>query len=129
MHRLNEPGLDRARAIEGARAPIEFSTVLKEFNDAMKYLLAGTSRTEQDSLEMVDLNARASEVELLTTGVSSTFPADVQCSGYARVPLLVFERISRAIRNLRNDSIHVSIEVSTIKVGKISFFHPEFRSG
>jgi hypothetical protein len=113
------------RAIEGARAAIEFSADLKEFNKAVKYLLAGTSRTEQDSLEMVDLNARAPEVELVTTGVSSPFPADVKSSGYARVPLPVFERISRAIRGLQDDSIQVLVQIGTIKVGKLSFLHPE----
>lgn len=122
---MNESRLDAPRPIGGACAAIEFSADLKEFNKAVKYLLAGTSRTEQDSLEMVDLNARAPEVELVTTGVSSPFPADVQCSGYARVPLLVFERISRAIRNLRRDSIQVLIETGTIRVGKLSFLHPE----
>ena len=122
---MKESGLDPLRATDGAHAPIEFSAVLKEFNMAVKYLLAGTSRTEQDSLEMVDINVRAAEVELVTTGVSSPFPAEVRRSGYARVPLPVFERISRAIRGLRNDSIRVSVEIGTIKVGKLSFSHPE----
>jgi hypothetical protein len=91
----------------------------------VKYLLAGTSGTEQDRLEMVDINARSPDVELVTTAVSSAFPADLRTSGYARLPLLVFERISRAIRNLRKDSIQVLIEAGTIRVGKLSVLHPE----
>jgi hypothetical protein len=121
---MKETGLDGPRSIEGARSAIEFSADLKGFNRAVKYLLVGTSGTERDSLEMVDLNARGDEVELVTTGASSPLSADVGSSGYARVPLLVFERISRAIRQLRNDSIRVSIEAGTIKVGKLSFLHP-----
>lgn len=122
---MKESGLNPFRATEGSHASIEFSAVLKEFNMAVKYLLAGTSHTEQDSLEMLDINVRAAEVELVTAGVSSPFPAEVRRSGYARVPLLVFERISRAIRGLRNDSIRVSVEQGTIKVGKLSCSHPE----
>ena len=122
---MRESGLDAPRSNDGASAAFEFSADLKEFNKAVKYLLVGTSGTEHDSLEMVDLNARGAEVELVITGASSPFSADVRSSGYARVPLLVFERISRAIRQLRNDSIRVSIEASTIKVGKLTFLHPE----
>ena len=124
-HRMKESGLNAPRSNEGAIAAVEFSADLKEFNKAVKYLLAGTSRTEQDRLEFVDVNAQAPEVELVTSGVSSPFPADVRTSGYARIPLLVFERISRAIGTFRKESIRVLIKAGKMKVENSVFSHGE----
>jgi hypothetical protein len=127
-HRRTEAKEDLGQQVsnEVAYAKVEFSCLLKEFADAVKYLLAGTSRTRQDWLEKVDVNAGESDVDLVSTGASSAFPAEVRTSGYARVPLPVFDRISRAIRTLGAASVRISIETGTIKVSDdLVFAHPE----
>jgi hypothetical protein len=41
------------------------------------------------------------------------------------LPLPVFERIARALRTLPDDSIDVSIERASMKMGTLVFSHPE----
>jgi hypothetical protein len=124
------PGRERPASknpptIEEAKTSVEFSADRKEFNEAVKCLIGGTSGTEQDRLEFADVNARTSEVEFVATGVSSGFLADVRTTGYARVPLRLIERISRVIRTLGEDKIKVSIGTGVIKVASLVFSHPE----
>jgi hypothetical protein len=119
------PESENSRSIEEANTAIEFSADRQEFNEAVKCLLGGASGTEQDRLEFADVNARTSEVEFVKTGACSGFLAGVRTKGYARVPLRVFKRISRAIRTLREDTIEVSIGTGVIKVARLVFSHPE----
>jgi hypothetical protein len=116
---------ENPHSIEEAITLVEFSAHRKEFNEAVKYLLAGASRTDQELLEFADVNVRTSEVEFVTTGASSGLLVEVRTPGYARVPLPLFERISRAIQMLREDAIVVSIGTGVIRVAKLMFSHPQ----
>jgi len=109
--------------MERGNGPLAFTVRLTDLNQAVKYLLAG--RLLKSRLEFVDLNARTSEVELVTTSTSAAFPAVVSISGYARVPLQVFEGISRAVRMLGGDSAVVTVKPGEIRVASVVFSHPE----
>ena len=113
------------RSTEGATAAVEFSADLKKFNGAVKYLFAGKSGARQARVDFVDLNAIASQIEMVIPGASSACAAEIRSSGYARLPLPVFERIARALRTLPDDSIDVSIERASMKMGTLVFSHPE----
>jgi hypothetical protein len=115
---------DALRSSRGAIG-VEFTVERHEFNRAVKFLLAGTSRAEQARLEFVDLNATPDQIELVTTGTSSACPAIVSRAGYARIPLGMFERISRSIRTLRIEQIQVLIEPGAMRIGTLAFSHPE----
>jgi hypothetical protein len=118
-------GTDTLRSTEGATAAVEFLADLKELNKAVKYLFAGKSGSTQARVDYVDLNAFASQIEMVIPGASSAFAAEIKASGYARLPLPVFERIERVIRRLHDDSINVSIVTGSIKMGTVVFSHPE----
>jgi hypothetical protein len=110
--------------MEGGTSPLAFTVRLTDFNQAVEYLLAGRSQGEAQ-LDFVDLNARGSEVELATTSTSSTFPAEIKTTGYARVPIQVFERVSRAARMLRQPSALVTVKPGKIRVATMLVSHPE----
>jgi hypothetical protein len=125
----NPPGDSKAEArhatsVEVGKGPIVLTAQLREFRKAVKYLLAGQSRIKAE-MHFVDINATDSEVELVTTSSSSSFPAEVKTSGYARLPRKVFERIVRAVRMLRLDSAVVTIKPGEIRFAKLVFSHPE----
>ena len=122
------PGQWGARMLSSANVEkgcFEFSAALDELNQAARFLMAGASHGKQQLLDSVDFNGSGSQVELVTAGVSSAFRARVLISGYARVPLAMFERIRRAIRMLKHDEIHVRIESGAMKVESMEFSHPE----
>jgi hypothetical protein len=110
--------------VEIGKGPIVFTVRLREFLKAVKYLLACRS-SGKGQLDLVDLNARGSEVELVTTSSSSAFSAEIKASGYARLPLLTFERIARAVRMLRRDSAVVTIKPGEIRFDKLVVSHPD----
>jgi hypothetical protein len=118
-------GSETLRSTEGATAAVEFSADLKEFNKAVKCLFAGKSSARQATVDSVDLNVVASQIEMVIPGTSSSFAAEIRTSGYARLPLPVFERIARALRTLRDNSINVSVETGSMKMGSLVFSHPE----
>jgi len=118
-------GTKTLRSTEGATAAVEFLADLKKFNKAMKYVFAGKSGPRQARVDFVDLNAFASQIEMVIPGASSAFAAEIRVSGYARLPLPVFERIGRVIRRLHDDSINVSIVTGSMKMGTVVFSHPE----
>ncbi len=99
---------------EGEMGPVTFAVRLKDFKAATKFLLTGLPRAKA-KLDSADLNAHGSEVELVTTGSSSAFPAEIKTPGYARLPLQVFERIVRSVRMLRLDSAVVTIQPGEIR--------------
>jgi len=104
---------------------VEFDVHLKEFVRAVKFLFTGRPRGKKAQGEWVDINAFGEEVELVATGVSAGFPAEVRKSGYGRVPYLFFERFIKAIKTLASPSVHVSIEPGKIKAENLTFSHPE----
>lgn len=112
-------------SLKATKAAVEFSAAMVEFSRAVKGLFAGGSLGGKARLEFVDLNATLFQVELVTTGTSSAFPAAISSEGYARIPLVTFGRISRAIRMLRITEIKLRIEPGTIRVGTLVFSHPE----
>lgn len=75
--------------------------------------------------EYVDINARDSEIELVSTSASSAFPAEVSSSGYARAPYLLFEWLSKAMKTLRQSSVRVSIVEGQVRAANLTFSHPE----
>jgi hypothetical protein len=129
--RMKPPGGTEARlwetprSTEGATAAVEFSVDLKEFNQAAKHLFAGKSGTRQARFDFVDLNAVASQIKMVIPGASSALTTEIKTSGYARVPLTVFERICSALHKLPDDLIEVSIRTGSMKIGALTFSHPE----
>jgi len=82
-------------------------------------------RGRQAQAEFVDINARNSEIELVSTSVSSAFPAEVISSGYARAPYLVFEWFSKAVKTLRQPSVRIAIQEGQVKAASLTFTHPD----
>ena len=58
--------------------PVEVSFRPKDFNNALKQLFALKSTRGQPKLEYVDFNTGDDEVELVTTGIASSFPGSNQ---------------------------------------------------
>jgi len=104
---------------------IQFHAELSEFANAAKSLLVGRPRGKKVELEFVDVNAKDSEVELVSTGTSVSFPADIKSAGYARIPYPVFERTSKSWRTLSEKRVLVLIDAGRLVVGPFSLSHPE----
>jgi hypothetical protein len=109
--------------MEVKRMQIEVSFRVKDLRDALKSLFALKPKGELARIEYVDLNATNDEVELVMTGMSSTFPAEVQTGGYARIPYLAFERLSLALKTLPAKPLSLSIGPGQLKVGTFTFNH------
>ena len=54
--------------------PVEVSFRLKDFKNALKHLFVLKPTRGQAKLEYVDFNTGDDEVELVTTGIASSFP-------------------------------------------------------
>lgn len=79
---------------------IEFVAMRDELVKALKYMRPARPQGRKAQSEFVDLNARGSEIELVSTSVSTVFPAEVTSCGYARTPYLVFEWFGARIADL-----------------------------
>jgi hypothetical protein len=104
---------------------VEFNVQLREFTKAVRFLLTGRPRGKDAQGEWVDINARGCEVELVATGVSAGFQAEVTNSGYGRLPYLLFERFSKSIKTLATPSLHVSIEPGKVTAANLTLTHPD----
>jgi hypothetical protein len=104
---------------------VEFTVKIHEFMKAVKFILAGRAPGKKAQVEFVDLNARDGEVELVATGVSVDFPAEVVTSGYGRAPHPVFEWFSRAVKTLHQPTVRVLIEPGKAKAANLTFSHPD----
>lgn len=96
-----------------------------DFANAVKCLLGGVPRGRRAQIEYVDINVRNDEVELVGTGVSSAFAAQIVSSGYSRVPCRVMEGLYKSLKTLRQASLNVSIETGAVKMGSLAIRHPE----
>lgn len=103
---------------------VEFTVQLRELKEAFRPLLAAKPRGKKAHLEYVDITAESGEVTLVIAGASSAFPAEVKSGGYARVPLVFFERFSQVLRTLNQQAITVSIQSGQIKAGSMTFTNP-----
>lgn len=70
---------------------------LHELRLALKYLFAPNVPKKYARPQFVDVNARESEVELVTTGASVPFPAHVTRGGYGRAPYMAVDWLRRAV--------------------------------
>ena len=105
--------------------PIEFSVQRKEFGKALRFLIGGKGQSKQAQFDFIDLNAKHAELEIVTTGASSTVPAEVAKPGYSRVPFRVIERIRRSIRSFSDDTLRIGIEPGSLRVEGLRVSHPE----
>ena len=104
--------------------PVEVSFRLKDCKNALKHLFALKPTRGQAKLEYVDFNTGDDEVELVTTGIASSFPARIKTGGYARIPYLTFSGLSRSLRNLSEEPVVVSIHGGELKAANLAFKHP-----
>ena len=104
--------------------PVEVSFRPKDFNNALKQLFALKSTPGQAKLEYVDFNTGDDEVELVTTGIASSFPARIKTGGYARIPYVTFSGLSRSLRDLSEAQVVVSIHEGELKAANLAFRHP-----
>ena len=82
-------------------AEVKFVVQLGEFSKALRYLRPARAKGRKAQAECVDINARATEIEIVAPGVSFPVPAEVTRAGYARLPYLTFEWLTKALRTFR----------------------------
>ncbi len=99
---------------------VEFVVDLRELRAALKPLIAAKPPGKSALAEFVDLHAENGEVALTTTGATSGFSAVIKSPGYARVPFLVFERFSRTLAKLGEQTILVSIQPGLIRAANLT---------
>jgi hypothetical protein len=104
---------------------VEFMAQASEFSKVLKYLRPARARGRKARVDFVDMNVRAGEVEIVAPGVSFSVPVEIAREGYARAPYLVFEWFAKALGTLRQPSVVVRIADGQIKVGNLSFAHPD----
>lgn len=104
---------------------IEFSVELKELKLALKYLFAPNVPKKYARSQFVDVNARESEVQLVTTGAELVLPAQVTHRGYGRVPYMAVDWLRKAIRSLSRSPVRCIVEPGRIRVASLSFTSPE----
>ena len=110
--------------LENESMPVEVSFRLKDFKTALKHLFVLKPTRGQAKLEYVDFNTGDDEVELVTTGIASSFPARIKTHGYARIPYPTFSDLSRSLRNLSEQPVVVSIHEGELKAANLAFRHP-----
>jgi hypothetical protein len=107
---------------------IEFSVEQHDFTHALKPFFAGTPRRRSAALDYVDIRGEESEVELVSTGVSSSVQAEVASSGCARLPFARFEALFRRPEKLAWSSagkILIRIEDGQICAGPTTICDPD----
>ena len=114
----------RKSGLENESMPVEVSFRLKDFKNALKHLFVLKPTRGQAKLEYVDFNTGDDEVELVTTGIASSFPARIKTHGYARIPYPTFSGLSRSLRNLSEQPVVVSIHEGELKAANLAFRHP-----
>ena len=103
---------------------IEVSVDLQELAIALKPFFAGRARGKKAALDCVDISAQGKEVEFVSTGVSSSLPAEITSSGHARIPYPFFETLFRDLKKLGEKRIKVHVSEGQIQVGSAVFKHP-----
>lgn len=93
----------------GSLMPITFSCLPKDFKSSIRQLFSIKPDRKTARLEYVDVNARETEVELVTTGLASAFPAKITEEGYARIPYVTFQMLAQALKGVLQPSMTVAI--------------------
>jgi hypothetical protein len=104
---------------------VEFTVHVIELVKAFKYLHPARSRGKKAQSDFADINARSSEVELVAPGVSLSFPAEITRPGYARAPYLLLERLSKAMKTIRQATVRIAIREGQVKAANLTFTHPD----
>jgi hypothetical protein len=102
---------------------IEFSLDPQELAKTLKPFFAGRARGEEAALDYVDISAQGDEVEFISTGVSSSLPAQVTAAGHARIPYAIFETLFRHPKKLGSEHLNFHVSEGQIKVGSAAFKH------
>ena len=104
---------------------VEFHVELQELRLALKHLFAPKVPKKYARSQFVDMNARESEVQLVTTGAELVFPAQVKQRGYGRVPYMAVDWLRKAVGSLSQSPVRCIIEPGRIRVANLSFSSPE----
>ena len=102
---------------------IEFVVGAKEFKKAIRMILSG--RAEFMDKDAADFTASADELELCSTGTSTTIGASVVRAGGARVPLPVLKNVKKAAASFKAPRLRVRVEDGRFRIENFAFSHPD----
>ena len=104
--------------------PIQFTVETRDLAKTLKPFFAGRARGKDAGLDYVDVKAQTDGVEFVSTGLSSSIGANVESSGCARIPYLIFENLFQHPQKLAADRLSIPTKEGEIKAGPTTFNHP-----
>ncbi len=102
---------------------LEFIVNPKEFRRALKQVLV--ARGPERALQAVDFDARADELEIVSTGSSTAIAATVAAMGLARIPLPIVKKLEAGLGKFPKDGLRIRIMAGELSIESFTFRHNE----
>ena len=102
---------------------IDFTAQAKDLKKAIRIVLAG--RAEFSDKDCADLVVRGDEVQVCSTGTTTSFPASVATAGYVRVSIPVLQRMRKIALSFKQPRLRLRIESQRVRIESFGFSSPD----